>query len=77
MSAKLGKHRQDALDAQREDLTRDAQTLQTGIQEHLPRLRPQHSTLKDHEERRSLPTSTRAHHAEIAVENHARVHQHG
>jgi DNA-binding XRE family transcriptional regulator len=50
-AAKLVRQRQDALDAQREDMARDAQTRETGVQEQLSALRPQHSMMKEQEER--------------------------
>jgi DNA-binding XRE family transcriptional regulator len=50
-AAKLVRQRQDALDAEREDMARDAQTRETGVQEQLSALRPQHSMMKEQEER--------------------------
>jgi DNA-binding XRE family transcriptional regulator len=50
-AAKLVRQRQDALDAERQDMARDAQTRETGVQEQLSALRPQHSMMKEQEER--------------------------
>ena len=50
-AAKLARQRQDALDAERQDMARDAQTRETGVQEQLSALRPQHSMMKEQEER--------------------------